>query len=611
MRKKIVWLVVSCLMAASLLLASCGPAAVEEEEEVVTPGEEEVVTPGEEEAVTEEKDMEKVTLEKLDGTVVEKWLEKPSYGGWLNLPHGGFTGFDEAVTMPWSCESLDFTNDELTTGNWAMGPAGTGDATWNVHGTGFLPLRTGSLAESYEIPDNETIIWHIREGVYFHDKPPVNGREMTADDVVFSFQRLFEIPTARLGEMCPEGKRPTSITAPDKYTVVMETPADYQAHIFYYTSALCRVIPPEVVELYGDMTNWENSSGTGPFMIKDYVPMSTMVVERNPNYWMKDPLRPENTLPYVDGIKWLIIPDFSTRAAALRTGKLDHLSVNWEETESLIATNPELSWSRHLPGTGYVLSMRVDKPELPFDDIRVRRALAMAVDHQTIVDDYYGGNAELLTYPVVPGQEFVNVYVPLEELPEVVQESYGYYPDKARQLLAEAGYPDGFETSIVCTAGQADLLSIIKNMWEKIGVNLELQVKEGAVYMGVFFRSTHKEMIYSYSANDAPYTIATVKRDNYVNASKIDDQYCNDAFSEMQKLYLRWDEIEQTFKDLRLHVLENCWYIGMPTAYSHYMWQPWLKDYSGEHSVGAYNAGNWAIYVWLDQDLRQEMTGRR
>jgi len=372
MAKRIVWLVVSCLMVAALLLASCGPAEVEEE--VVTPEEEEEVVAEEEVAVTEEEEMVPDSLGRL--------VARPRYGGVL-IRTGSASHFDEGFGTPYGWTVGDLTNEELLTGDWMKGPAGTDEVSW--HGTSYFNLDyvTGSLAESWELTDSDTLVFHLRKGVHFHDKPPVNGREMTADDVVFTINRLFyDCPQAYLIKIIKE--RPESITALDKWTVEIKCVAGEVGTMLQMLGDAVRIIPREMVDTYGDMQDWRNSCGTGPFELVDYVPMSSLTLVRNPNYWMTDPLHPENQLPYLDGVKVLEIADLSTRLAALRTGKIDYLgSVSLEDGEDLLRTNPELNNVKTL-GEGnsiYLIYHRIDKPELPFQDIRVRRALQMAVDN--------------------------------------------------------------------------------------------------------------------------------------------------------------------------------------------------------------------------------------
>jgi len=609
MKKKSVWLVLSCLMVAALLLASCGPAEEEEEEEVVTPAEEEVVT--EEEVVEEEGEMVKLVLEKLDGTVIEKLVEKPKYGGRLTLALGeDVRGFDSAYEGHWMTHTLNLTNEGMTRGDWARGPAGTGEASWLIHGTNFIGigLEVGTTAESWEMPDEETIIYHIRQGVHFHDKPPVNGREMNADDVVFSMKRVYEIPGSYLGITYPEGDRPWSITAPDKWTVVLKCPPHNIGPLLHSTSGNIPILPPEMVEKWGDVQDWRTSCGTGPFELVDYVPMSSVTFERFPNYWGTDPLHPENHLPYLDDMKWLVIPDNSTRISALRTGKIDRAGVGWEDAGDLMKTNPDLKYIRHLSTISWNLHMRIDKPELPFADIRVRRALAMAINNKEIKDYLYEGNAEVLTHPAMPVTEFMDMYVPLEELPESTREMYEYHPDKAKQLLVEAGYPDGFKTKVLCPAGSADTLSLVKDYWEEIGVELELQVREVPVWYSMGYRRQYDEIIFHYQPNDNVFKFGAFRPGNPLNLSFIDDQRCIETYQKVTE-NIGWDDakVRQILREIYPYVLDQCWSIQLPTSYGYVMWWPWVKAYHGESSVGYFHDYNYPIWIWIDQELRKEM----
>jgi len=594
-------------MVAALLLASCGPAAEEEEEEVVTP-EEEVVTE-EEVVVAEEKEMVKVTFTKLDGTPVEKSLEKPKYGGVHIVALGSdIQGFDE-VYSGWgsaACITLQLTNDELITGDFTKSAAGTGEASW-VANEFFEHLSVGLVAESWEVPDDETVIFHIRKGIHWHDKPPVNGRELTADDVVFSWDRFLNNPNSfGYGLYTPEVREANEVYAPDKWTVVSKWLPGYARETLRHVGDYCSIMAPEVAEEYGDFKDWKNSIGTGPYMLTDFVPMSSATLVRNPNYWRKHPLYGDQ-MPYLDGVEFLVIPDVSTQISALRTGKIDFLILGWENARDVLETSPWLEYRKHPPVFSSLIFMRTDKPELPFYDKRVRQALALGVNNQEIKDDYYEGNAELVVHPISPLPEFKDMYTPLEELPEAVQELYGYNPEKAKQLLAEAGYPDGFTTEIICTAASADLLSLIKAYWEKIGVTLNLEVKEGAVYSSIGFRRTHKEMIISTGVDSTPSSWVNFAPGDTGNKSMIDDPRVNQAIDEWQEHTSDWDKLCQIAKETYPYILEQCWTIPLPTGHSFFFWTPWFKDYNGEYSVGYYNFYAGTIYSWMDEDLKKEM----
>ena len=189
MNKKIVWLAVSCLMVVSLLVTSCGDAVTDDEEDVID--DEDVVTDEEEE---EEEEVEVGEGKDMVVNSAGKLVEKPKYGGTYHLSRTtDVRGFDDCLGASPSYYStyLTLTHDELYTGDWAKMTQGTGEATGTVGGTYFPHLEVPFLATGYELPDDETIIWHIRQGVHFHDKPPANGRELNAHDIAFNLSRTF------------------------------------------------------------------------------------------------------------------------------------------------------------------------------------------------------------------------------------------------------------------------------------------------------------------------------------------------------------------------------------------------------------------------------------
>ena len=255
----------------------------------------------------------------------------------------------------------------------------------------------GLLAESYDIsPDGLTYTVNIRKGVYWHDKPPMNGRELVADDIVFSFHRMTGTgsgftepsPYATVISNLPI----ESIEATDKYTVVFKLTKVHLAAFWdiYSSSNFGFIYPPEVIQEHGHAQDWRNLVGTGPYELTDWVKDSSQTFTKNPNYWGYDEKFPENRLPYLDEIKFLIIPDQSTMLAALRTGKNARVAfgLSLDQAKSLQRTNPELLWSTNLD-LPWTHSMDVRKP--PFDDIRVRTAMQLALDLETINNTFMGG----------------------------------------------------------------------------------------------------------------------------------------------------------------------------------------------------------------------------
>ena len=340
--------------------------------------------------------------------------EEPQYGGTLTL-HLAIdpVGFDDAIMPHYSTFTLKLTNEEVWEGDWSQGYAGgygSGEAKWfAAGGINRLEHKASALAERVEWDDErkDTITLHLRQGVYWHDKPPANGREVTADDVVFSLQRQYTLDTAYMKKTYPRAATRTEISASDDRTVVIKCHPEDFADVITMLDYM-NIFPRDAVEQFGDMNNWRNSIGTGPFILSDYMPGSSITYVRNDNYWGANPVGPGqgDQLPYLDKVEMLIVPDESTQDAAFRTGKLDILSCDWERAQEFLRM-PELEHVRYLEDYAQsAIYMRTDKADSPYADENVRRALALAIDNQEILDEYYGGEGTLLKWPVIETEAY-------------------------------------------------------------------------------------------------------------------------------------------------------------------------------------------------------------
>ena len=597
MEKRILWLVVSCLMVLSLVMASCGPAEVEEEEV-------------EEEVVEEE------------GLLPP---EVPKYGGVLKLALGASPGeFDNLYGWRAQVTSA-FTNDELWIGDWAKGPAGTNECGWTDVMLDLYDDKAGGIAESWDFSEiaEAKITWHIRKGIYWALDPDneasrlVGGRELTADDVVWTFNRALTDPTAYIYTAAP-GLRDTEVTAPDKYTVITKmTSLDQVEQGLRRFGDFCAIYAADAGEQYGGFSDWRNQVSNGPFILTDFVADSSVTFVRNTNYWATDPVGSGkgNQLPYVDGVKLIILPDASTRLASFRTGKIDHLSnLTWEDAEVLKGQNPKLKYLEFLSGHCRPTVMRTDKPELPFHDVRIRRALMMATDFNTMIDTLYGGKAEnaLPSWPIPYVKEYGDAYLSLEEAPASVQELYTYNPEKARQLLTEAGYPDGFKSEIVVLNDPktVDKYSVLKDMWAKVNIDVELKPIESGVWNSVSYTRNYDEMFYgSHAGVGTLYSAQWMSGEQTANGSYINNPLVEETKTKMLELVALGKQAEANamFKDLMKYVLDQAWAIPWPNEYVTTIWWPWLQNFHGENSLGYHNVNKWTRNVWMDEELKESM----
>ena len=671
MKKRIVWLVVSGLMVLALVLASCAPAVVEEEvaEEVV---EEEVI---EEEVAPAGPEM----VENIAG----KLVEKPQYGGTIRyrvLPHQA-RRFDP---LYWDDNNLlSVVMDRFMTAPWEKGPSGTGELALDYSYYPGVEYR-GELLESWEVIDIHTVRYKLREGIHYWNKPPVNGREMTVDDVIWNFIRQVTDPKCetymRLDETAAVTKWEGYFAAVEKgdipeervgihlaglkndfrplmedlrpglfeelkeswakvYELFEEKGYDatdsplftqYLKKIDNYTLELVDFspnvtleswiasiwpIPREVVEEYGHFADWDIVVGTGPWIPEDYVGDMSVSYVRNPTYWQYDPLLPENRLPYADRLTALVIVEDSTYYAALRTGKIDLGGVAWRKVESFKETCPEMLYKKSQLTTTHTISVRTDLE--PFSDVRVRQACMLAVDQQTMAEEFYKGMALIYTWPEQPA--YTMGYTPPEELPEDILELYEYDPDRARELLTEAGYPNGFKTKLIVypTIDDQESSLIFQEYLAAIGIDAEMEVPEAASYISMLYGGNYEGMISCWWGNNfpadvlnwaeggepgSPYNFSNVVDPKSVEIGQLLDRTLDE------------NERDSLLKEENLRHMRLVYNIILPTPVGEGFWWPWLKGYHGETDLGWPDETGWGEipkYLWIDQDLKYEMTGRR
>jgi len=603
--KKTIWIVTACLAVTALLVTACGPAATTTPPTTAPPTTAPPTT--------------------APPTTTPAGPEKPRYGGTGSVVlTADIQGFDEAFTGHTYLFATHLTNEELLEGNWAIGPVGTGQADFILGGINSLETKTGALADRWEIPKLGTVVFHIREGVHWalnkdsEASRLVNGRELTVDDIVYNLKRMCTAPRAYIKTAYPALAASAVITS-DKATrtVTIECPVDQWANSITLFPDYLFIFPPEVIAKYGDINNWRNSVGTGPFMLTDFVSNGSATLVRNPDYWQKDPVGPGkgNQLPYLDGVKILIIPDTATRLSAMRTAKVNGLGAEYVDAWPIIQENPSIKYKPYIYDSCMTIAMRTDKKELPFSDIRVRQALFLATDFNKIKNDYYKGQAEILVWPIIYTREYASAYVPMDKLPANVRELYSYNPTKAKELLTAAGYPTGFKTTIITynTESYVEYLSMIKAMWAQVGVDLTIDAREYAVWFSRISARSYDQMIYTWNSGIGTFMkMINFRGTSMYNSSYVNDPVVEKAWTEMQQYVgINEPKMNQINAELMPYVLEQCWVHPKPNPTTYTMWWPWVHNYEGAFNVGYYNYPSYQKYVWLDLDLKEKMTGRR
>jgi peptide/nickel transport system substrate-binding protein len=344
-----------------------------------------------------------LTLSLAGLAIAGSEMEPPKYGGSVEIG----TVYSTISALSWDNYDFNWKHnhdtgavyEQLFAADVSQARSRGGKAT--LIPDAYIPtdLLTGELAEKWEFRDNPLqAVITLRKGVMFPDKPGVMAaRELVADDVVFAYNRLEKSPKKISGYF----DHLERVEATDRHTVVFtfknyNAEWDYRFGWGYYSG----IVPKEVAD--AGAGNWKNVNGTGPFQLAEFVQGNSNTYVKNPVYWGTEKINGvETKLPLVDKVVFRTIKDEATYLTALRTAKLDILeTIRWSAVEELKKNAPQLQWSKWLNMSGTFLSMRVDTK--PFDDIRVRRALNLAVNKQEIVKEYYGGNAELFAYPQHP-----------------------------------------------------------------------------------------------------------------------------------------------------------------------------------------------------------------
>ncbi|MBI1388519.1 MAG: ABC transporter substrate-binding protein [bacterium] len=355
------------------------------------------------------------------------------------------------------------------------------------------------LAESYEISDDGLLYtFHIRKGVRFHDDPCFpggEGRELTAHDIDYSFSRLLDDTTQSTGAWVfldvvigaeafhkKEAQRVEGFEIPDDYTFSIRLHTPFTSFIQRLAMTYCYITAPEAVKYYGE-DFFQHPVGTGPFRYVHWLPGREILMVRNDHYWRTD--ADGVRLPYLDGVRFTFIPDFKIEFIEFDSGNLDRLYSIPEdlwlnvmdedgnvrpEYQKYQILNKELMVSQYY---GFNVTKK------PYDDKRVRQAFNYAIDRQAIIDYVlFGAGA--------PARSIVPRTMPHYQS---VTEGYGYHPDKAKALLAEAGYPGGEglgELTLDLNSGGTTnevIAEAIQDQLADSGVTLRLRIVEWAQHL--------------------------------------------------------------------------------------------------------------------------------
>jgi peptide/nickel transport system substrate-binding protein len=331
-----------------------------------------------------------------------------------------------------------------------------------------------SLAESWSVsPDGLVYEFVVRKGATFH-----NGEPVTAEDVKFSFDRYRGTSHKLLKDNV------AAVEAPDASRVRFRLTRPWPDFMTFYSSATGAgwIVPKKYVERVGEDGYKKLPIGAGPYKFVSFTPGVELVLEAYDRYWRKP--------PSVKRLVFKVVPDESTRLAALKRGEVDIVySVRGELAEELLKTPGLALKPAVIQAPQWVNLLDQWDPKSPWHDRRVRLAANHAVDRKTINQAITLGHSKL-TFSVVP-TSFDFYWQP---------PAYAYDPALAKRLLAEAGYPNGFDAGeYYCDISYANVQEAILNYLQNVGIRAKLRPVERAAFFKQWGEKQYKNLSYGAS----------------------------------------------------------------------------------------------------------------
>ena len=505
----------------------------------------------------------------------------PKRGGVLTRA----SAWDPPVIDPRLTQSIGLFQFAGLTSNRLLRHAFADEAT----GYNDLTLK-GDLAESWQgSPDQRVWTFKLRQGVKWQNVPPLKGRELTAADVKYCFEAY-----AKEGVQTFTFQEIEGMETPDAHTlrVHLKTPnALFPQNV---AEPVAVIFSREVLEEDGDLK--KRLIGTGPYILSEHTRKVRVVLKRNPDYF-------DTGRPYVDEYVILSTPDSATRTAAFRTGQSDFLVLQSpSEVEAVRKSNPTaVVQALPFPMAPFGVALAQDRP--PFNDVRVRRALSMAIDRQKQVDTVFEGHG-------IVGWGVPYIYYE-DTSPTAAQLGpyWQYRPAEAKRLLAEAGHPNGFETTLFYYEYFPQMTSQIQLVQQDLKKNLNINVKisklDYTTYYGRYVEGKWDGMAWGFQSGHAvgldERTYVFMHSKSTKNFFKVNDPVIDEL---TVKLRQTPDRAEQRATARRIADREHdqALRMWMPWGTIFALFQPHLRNVAGGVLRGTVGYGSPTIArLWIDR----------
>jgi peptide/nickel transport system substrate-binding protein len=437
------------------------------------------------------------------------------------------------------------------------------------------------LAQKWETPDAQTYTLHLQPGVQFANQQPVNGRPLSAGDVKWTLEYLSrsgqfaasKLPPAAYGFALPGLE---SVDTPDDATVVVHFAQPYAPFLNYLVTSTMPVLAHEIYDQDGNFRN--RMVGTGPYQLDMATTQkgSQWTFKKNPGYWRKQGME-------LDAVRYLILPDTASQLAAFRARQLDWLLITADATAAATVRQgspgvQELQGVNPLP-TQLLMNQR----RTPLNDLRVRQAISLAVNHDEFDKVMNGG-------PVT--------WVGGLWAQDAVRKALKYDPAQAKSLLAAAGLSNGVSIPfLLADSDNKTPVQLLQSQLKQVGIDLTLDIVDKATRTA---RSNSNDftMFYGGKAYGDPdswlYSFNFSKGSS--NRAGINDPRL-DALILAERAEVDATKRADLIKQASVYIVDNAIDIPVYASAVWYFWQPYVKNYTAHWVQDDYNARD----VWLDK----------
>ena len=488
----------------------------------------------------------------------------PKSGGQIDLSASFETpSFDPAVNpdLNEAAKIFSLTNDPLM--GFKAGP----DVPYNQ-----LTIEP-RLTERYEQPDPQTYIFHLRQSLRFANLPPVNGRAVSAADVQWTYGYLTR--SGSFKSLPPSAKAQLfqgldQIESPDPGMVTMHLTRPFAPFLTYVATPYGSILPHEIFDQDGNFN--KQIVGTGPWQLDPGASQkgARQVYKKNPTYFIQG-------RPYIDQVNRLILPDNPTMNSAFQSKQLDILDYNGLSTDTAdqmkkaVPTAVAFEFLDPHPDQFYI---NATKP--PLDDVRVRRALALSVDHDELLKTILKGKGAPALAGSIPG-----IFTD-EETKQMLKHD----PAQARQLLSAAGFANGLDLELIYPGnkyGDASIveMQLLQAQVKQAGINLVLHsldnATEGNRKHSLNFQLDYSTIDIQVDIDDYLYGLFHPKSGH--NYSKVNDPELTPIL-EAQRQESDPAKRKQLWRQAIQRINDQAWAVAFLFTQRTNLWWPYLKNYA-------------------------------